>query len=657
MATSEEYAKWIVQNQDKSGTPEFETVAQAYQVSKREENAVKTTEKITPKQTTPSALEQLVGAGETGLALGTGAITGGAGMLGGGIEGLMKAISSGQYGTQEGVNTVQQQALKRAQQMTYAPRTQASQEQLQAIAPLLEAIPPILPVIGEPGMLSQGIRQNMPLAQATLQRGGIAAQEALSQMAKPLQRGSTIVKEALGFETQPSQGLFGGRVSGGAAATPMDLQRRTTAEGLPVKMDLTLGAETRNPEQLAFEKEQMKGQFGEPLRQRTEQNNLQALQNFDAVIDMTGAQQNQLTPIATGNKLIDALTKGWQGAKQRTSEAYKLADSSPEALAPVDLTKPVSIGVDNNQMTTNLIDYLNSRPNGLASTSIPDIAKKYAVNLGIAKLDQNGNLVANPTNVKNVEILRKEINMATGFEPVDIRESTILKKIIDESAKDAGGELYAQARALREQQARKYENRAIVARLITDKKGTEDPKVVAEKVFNTTVINGSAEELQFLKRVLLTSGKDTGERRNGVEAWKQVQGATVKYLQNESTKGVGTDSVGRPLISPSKLHDAVTNLDANDRLDIILGKKNAQIVRDLNEVVKYVQTVPPGTLINSSGTAGMLLGAMGEAAMAGTLTGLPLPAISLIRGINQHIKNTKVKMRIKEALNKAEVSK
>ena len=37
MATADEYAAWIVQNADKKGTPEFETVAQAYQVAKTED--------------------------------------------------------------------------------------------------------------------------------------------------------------------------------------------------------------------------------------------------------------------------------------------------------------------------------------------------------------------------------------------------------------------------------------------------------------------------------------------------------------------------------------------------------------------------------------------------------------------------------------------
>src|SRR3990167_4401409 len=37
MASPEEYAKWIVDNQDKQGSPEFATVAQAYEISKAQQ--------------------------------------------------------------------------------------------------------------------------------------------------------------------------------------------------------------------------------------------------------------------------------------------------------------------------------------------------------------------------------------------------------------------------------------------------------------------------------------------------------------------------------------------------------------------------------------------------------------------------------------------
>ena len=36
MATADEYAAWIVNNADKKGTPDFETVAQAYRMAKEE---------------------------------------------------------------------------------------------------------------------------------------------------------------------------------------------------------------------------------------------------------------------------------------------------------------------------------------------------------------------------------------------------------------------------------------------------------------------------------------------------------------------------------------------------------------------------------------------------------------------------------------------
>jgi len=36
MATAEQYADWIVKNQSKKGTPEFDTVAEAYKVARAE---------------------------------------------------------------------------------------------------------------------------------------------------------------------------------------------------------------------------------------------------------------------------------------------------------------------------------------------------------------------------------------------------------------------------------------------------------------------------------------------------------------------------------------------------------------------------------------------------------------------------------------------
>lgn len=649
MATAAEYATWIVQNKDKQGTPEFETVAQAYQIAKSNENVMATQAATTPAPSKPGLGQQIIGAGETALTLGTAATGGLVGTIGGSLSELLQQAMAGKFGTKEAAKAIEQRAAAGAERYTYAPRTEAGMEQVQALGQLAQVLPPVLPGALPVGMLGQTIQQATPMAEVSALRGLQAVQKGAQQTAQAAQRGKTIVQEAFGMEPTTAA-TTGGRVSAGAAATPAELQRVATAQGLPVPVELTKGAASREAQQLAFEKEQIKGPLGAPLIQRAEENNLQALQNFDALIDMTGAQTAAVGPAATGNAVIDALSKGWQGAKAKTSAAYTKADNSAEALNPVDFSIPRTLKYGDQETITTLFDYLNSKPTGVPSSAIPDTAKQYAVKLGIATKDDQGNLIPLESNVKQLEQLRKEISASTDYDIVNKRESAIIKSLIDETTKDVAGPLYSEARALREKQARKYEGRAVVANLLTTVKGKDDAKVAASEAFQKSILNATPEEVTFLRRVLLTSGKD------GQKAMKELQGATIKHIENVATGGLQTDSMGRPIVSPAKLNSVVTSLDADGRLDIILGKQQAQTVRDLNEVVKYVQTVPPGTLINSSGTSMALMGAIAEAGATGAMTGLPLPAISLIRAATQQVKNNKTKARINQALNKAETA-
>jgi hypothetical protein len=650
MASAAEYANWIVQNRDKQGTPDFETVAQAYEVAKRNENIAATQEATTPAPSRKGGIvDTLIGAGETALTLGTAATGGVLGTVGGAITGLREQVQAGQFGTPEAARAISERAAAGGQRFTYAPRTEAGQEQVQALGELSQALPPVLPGALPVGMFGQATRQALPIIEATGLRSAQAVQQGGRQAAQAVQRAPSVVREALGMEA-PVAGQTS-RASGGAAATQAGLQREATARGLPVEFDLTLGARERDAAQLAFEKEQIRGPQGAPLRERAELNNLQALQNFDALVDMTGAQTAAIGPAATGNAVIDALSKGWQGAKARTSAAYTRADKSPEALAQVDLTVPRTLKYGEQETVTTLFDYLNSKPTGVPSSAIPDTAKQYAVKLGIADIDEQGNLVPRPTDVKTLEQLRREISASTDYDIVNKRESAIIKSLIDETTKDVSGPLYTEARALREKQARKYEGRAIVANLLTTVKGKDDPKIAASEAFQKSILNATPEEVTFLRRVLLTSGKD------GQKAMKELQGATIKHFENVATSGLQTDSSGRPIVSTAKLNNAVNAFDADGRLDIILGKQQAQIVRDLNEVVKYVNTVPTGTQINNSGTAMALMAAMGEAGATGAMTGLPVPVLSLVKAATSQIKNNKVKARVNQALNKAEAAK
>tara|TARA_R110002126_G_scaffold10830_7_gene49411 strand:- start:602 stop:2518 length:1917 start_codon:yes stop_codon:yes gene_type:complete len=631
MATADEYAAWIVKNSAKRGTPEFDTVAQAYQLAKSEETQAAQPQPVAPE---PTLGQQLVGAGETALSLATGATGGLVGTIAGAGTGLAQQILSGQFGTPQAVQAVEKAAAEGAQALTYQPRTQAGQEQVQAVGQVLaNVLPPVLPAIAAPGAIMQAARTAAPTVGAATQIGRAATQRAATAtgqaIARPVQAATTAVRETLGMEVAPTTATaVGGRISGGAAATPEALRRVTTAEGLPVPVTLTKGAATRDAQQLAFEKEQIKSDLGGPLRQRAEENNLQALQNFDALVEMTDAQLSDLS--STGGAVVKTLTEGLTAAKNKTRSAYKAAEKAGE--------------LENNVTLTSVVDYINENiPEGDLAPVLK-AARQKAIAVGAALPDENGNLIAQPVTLLQAENLRKTFQRA-GFEGADQFHGGSLRRVFDVETEGMGGDLYKKARQTRIEQARKFENRAIVARLIKNRKGMEDPQVAADQVFRKSILNSSPEEITFLKRVLQTSGPD------GQQAWKELQGATVRNLRDEATKGMGMDSSDRPLVSPAKLHQAVKALDANGRLDVILGKQNAAIVRDLNDTVRYVSTVPPGTLVNSSGTAGTLLAAMAEAGATGALTGLPLPIASGVRQIIKMRQEGRTKAKINDALN------
>jgi len=633
MATAEEYAAWIVKNADKRGTPEFDTVAQAYQFAKSQETTAATQAQIAPPPTTPTLGQRLVGAGETALTFGTAATGGTLGTIAGALQGLSQQILSGQFGTQEAMRAVEKAAAEGSQALTYQPRTETGQEMTQAAGQFLAtAVPPVLPVVAAPGQLVQATRLAAPIVQATARRGAAAtkqaAQAAGQAAVKPVQLATTAVRETLGIEPAAPVPAVAGRGSVGAAATPEVLRRTATAEALPVPVTLTKGAATRDAQQLAFEKEQIKSDLGGPLRQRAEENNLQLLQNFDTLVDMTDAQLMDLA--STGGAVVKSLTEGLTAAKNKTRAAYKAAEKAGE--------------LENNVTLNSVVDYINENiPEGDLAPVLK-AARSKAIAVGAAVQDENGNLVAQPVTLKQAESLRQTFQRA-GFEGADQFHGGSLRRVFDTETEGMGGDLYKKARATRIEQARKYENRAIVARLIKNRKGMEDPQVASDQVFRKSILNSSPDEITFLKRVLLTSGND------GQQAWKELQGATVRHLRDEATKGMGMDSQDRPLISPAKLHQTVKALDANGRLDVMLGKQNAQIVRDLDDVVRYVTTVPPGTLVNTSGTAGTLMAAIAEAGATGALTGLPLPVATGLRQIVKMRKEGRTKAKINEALN------
>jgi hypothetical protein len=417
--------------------------------------------------------------------------------------------------------------------------------------------------------------------------------------------------------------------SAGSAATPLELQRFTEAEMAGLK--LSEGEVKRSPELLAFEKEKAKTpEYQAPFLERQQENNRAALGKLNQVLDDTGAEAGDYAN--TGIKVVDKLMTGWNLEKAKTRSLYDKFRQSEEAATNVDAT-PV-------------MDFLNSQARGVSGvTGVPDTARQNAVNLGIAQVDDSGRLIANPNvTLGQLEDFRQSVSAISAANPNDKRLASVLKRQIDDIGDPIGGEMTKSMRAQRQRQAQKYENRAIVSRLLLEKKGMSDAQTPVEDVFNKTILSARPSEIVHIKRVLSTIPDNEGQ-----QAWKELQGATVRHLLDKSESGIGSDNL--PVISGAKLNSALKSFDQNGKLDLVMGKEAAEQIRNLNQVLQYIQSTPPLTSINNSGTARTVAALIAESAMQGAAFGIPLPIVQGAKMLRDNVKDKKIKARITKALN------
>jgi len=570
----------------------------------------------------PEALATVVTGATTGTIAGA---LGGLNQMGKDIVGL--ARDGRAYQPEQSVGDA---ASNAARALTYEPRSQTGRDILQnVVAPVAENLIPIAPIAaaGPAGAIRSAAE---PIKDAAMS-GAVGAAKAADRV---LARAAETAREY----TQGGKPTAGTMGSVGAAGTEKAAERIATAQALPEPISLTKGQADRSFEQQRFEAETAKDpRLGAPLRERSMQQNRQLAANFEAMIDGSGAQATNL--IETGRTVDKALVQAAAKRKSEYRAKYKEAEKAGQMEDPVS-TAPVVQFLEENA---------SSNAPELAGGTL-GIAQRELLRLGGAEM-VDGKLVPREMPLRNVELLRRQIGNAMDAAPdnaTNTRMGAKLKELIDTNTEGLGGDLYKEARSARRRYAQLFEDNAIVSNLLKTRRGTADRQVALEDVFRKTILNGDRESIGKLRRTLQVAG---GEQ--GAQAWKELQGATLRHLLDEATKGVGSDAAGNPMFSAAKLNNAVRALDADGRLDFVLSKKGAQTVRDINEIAKVVLTTPPGT-INHSNTASVILAALTEAGVSGSLVGLPVPVLTGMKILSQQVKDAKVRKRVTEALREAE---
>lgn len=456
-----------------------------------------------------------------------------------------------------------------AQRFTYEPTSQVSQDVVENLANALEAskLPPFIPALGTTARATQQAgRTTAPMV-------NLPSYERVAQATKsaPLK-----IADLLREKEAPV-------LSGAGAAEVPDFQKRINiAQGLRVPVKLTKGQATRELGQTQFETEIAKTypqDVGRPLIKSKLDQNERILQNFDAFVDATGAEKAGEFNLREVGKVVDsALVNQANKAKKQISDAYKLAREAGETSEMIDVT-----GVQN---------YLN----GLEAESInaPIIT---SAKMKLDKLAKGGQISLN-----DLEEVRKMVNALSGDTPSNMAFGKQIKDQIDTTTVGKGGDLYQQARKLRENYAREFENVGYVDKLLSKKAGTTDRAVALEDVFDHSIMKGSLDDVRAIGRTLKKAGPE------GEQAWKELQGQTIEQMKAAVTKNIQRDEAGNPIVSPKQLDTFVKNLDADGKLDYLFGKKGAQEIRDLRDTAITVYSPVAG--INTSNTSSALTQAL-----------------------------------------------
>lgn len=354
MTVAEELADWIINNQDKRGTPDFETVAAALEeaVAAEEQQAQQRPESDVPvvlpsgevqqtQQPAPSrqAEEPTLTAGEylraipeAGLSLLTGATTGLMGQARGFAQQAYQEAMAGQYGTPEAARRIQEAAMAEAQRATIAPESEAAKRLLG-----LTETPINIPAV-------PGLEQYLPGGEVTLGSLDPVVTGQLLQQAQAVRAGQRgLRQEAQAMELAAAKPVVEAAQRRGITVTGTDVRPPKTALGQIFRY--------------GNERVPLVGTGG--MRKTQQQQRVEAVRTAlqDAgAIDIQNAPDKVMKDLlAKRGSIIDKYTKEKQEVINKLSERALI--EAPGQPGVLNFTpRPVQMNNLNNYLESQLVD-------------------------------------------------------------------------------------------------------------------------------------------------------------------------------------------------------------------------------------------------------------------------------------------------------------
>lgn len=494
----------------------------------------------------------------------------------------------GGYGTPQGKEAGQAAAQATAAQF-YQPRTETGPEITGAIGKFLGAVPPT-PLTSAGTALSTltpaAINQLSPIVRQTFAPA------------------RNVLASAMTRQQPTMQGM-------GAASTAEDLMREERLQRL--NLPATAGERTKNLAQQQFEadiergaisgvSEGKKQELVEQMGRFREQQKQAISRKLESMTSQTGAEVADPTQMRQVGKLVDeAVVNAFEKKFNTYKQAYAKADTAGETLQEVPYQ--------------SIIDFINQKTPTMRQ-KIDPILDSVAESLKMNDPTGKGTI-----SIRALEDVYQEAGKVKGSP-----NAKQLKELIDQATEGAGGDLYRSARAQRKQLAKEFENVSRVDKLLGTKVGYTDRQIAYEDIFKHVILDGSLEEMRTVTTLLKKAGPQ------GRQAYAELQGQTIQHLKDLLTKG--------DQMSFKNFNTAVKQLDYDDKLVYMFGKRGRDEIVDLRDALKDILVKEPGA-VNYPNTGGAVLRGLER------LEAIKLP---LAKDVAQFERGRQTTKRLEEAL-------
>ena len=494
----------------------------------------------------------------------------------------------GGYGTPQGKEAGQSAAQATAAQF-YQPRTETGPEITGALGKFLGAVPPT------------------PLTSAGTALSNLAP-AAINQLSPIVRQAVAPTRNVLASAMTRQQPTMQGM---GAASTAEDLMREERLQRM--NLPATAGERTKSLAQQQFEadiergaisgvSEAKKQELVEQMGKFREQQKQAISRKLESMTSQTGAEVADPTQMRQVGKLVDeAVVNAFEKKFNTYKQAYAKADTAGETLEEVSYK--------------DIIDFINQKTPTMRQ-KIDPILDSVAESLKMNDPTGKGTI-----SIRALEDVYQEAGKVKGSP-----NAKQLKELIDQATEGVGGDLYRAARNQRRQLAKEFENVSRVDKLLGTKAGYTDRQVAYKDIFNHVILDGSLEEMRTVTTLLKKAGPQ------GRQAYAELQGQTIQHLKDLLTKG--------DQMSFKNFNTAVKQLDYDDKLVYMFGKKGRDEIVDLRDALKDILVKQPGA-VNYPNTGG--------AVMRG-LEGLEAIRLPLAKQAAQFERGRQTTKRLEEAL-------